>query len=333
MAISFDAAVAAHKAGDLETAEQGYLRHLDLDAALYNLSRVYRDTDRPIDAERTLRTLIQHAPDFALARRQLAMSLLTQRRYAEAWPLYEARREILGLQPPPLPIPEWMGEPMAGRTLLVMGEQGLGDQLMFGRFAAALRADGARVIMAGKPELRRLFAEAGFVVPPQPSADAWAHSGSLPLRMGLAGVSGQDAAYLAAPGRTGGGVGVMARGNPTHQNDQHRSMDPASAEALHSLGRDLSPAVTGAKDMADTAAIVARLDLVIAVDTAVAHLALALGKPCWLLLPRIALDWRWNDAVRSDWYPRARFFRQPAAGDWASVLDEVRAALQGEGLA
>ena len=86
---------------------------------------------------------------------------------------------------------------------------------------------------------------------------------------------------------------------------------------------DLSLAATGAKDFADTAAIVAGLDLVISVDTSVAHLAGAMGKPCWTLLKTDA-DWRWmRDRDDSPWYPSMRLYRQPTAGDWPSVIDRV----------
>ncbi|HEY3951727.1 hypothetical protein [Phenylobacterium sp.] len=334
MAISFEAAAAAHQAGDLETAERGYRAFPNARNAIYNLARIYRDTDRLAEAEAAFRRLLKHDADFALARRGLAMTLLAQRREMEAWPYYEARREILGLKPPPLDIPEWQGEPMAGKTLLVLGEQGLGDQLMFARFAAILRDQGVRVVMAGDPRLRPLFDAAGFVVPPQPSADAWAHACSLPLRMGLEGVAGERAAYLRGLGGPGGGgVGVMARGNPEQHNDQNRSMDAASAQALTALGRDLSPEATGAKDMAETAGIIAGLDLVVSVCTSVAHLALAMGKPCWLLGARTGLDWRWNDGLRSDWYPAVRIFRQDRPREWGPVLERVRAELAAHGLA
>ena len=99
---------------------------------------------------------------------------------------------------------------------------------------------------------------------------------------------------------------------------------PAGLPLVH-----LGDRIEEMKDFADSAAIVAGLDLVISVDTAVAHLAGALGKPCWIMLPDYKTDWRWL-ARRSDspWYPgTARLFRQTTAGDWAPVVAEIAAAL------
>jgi hypothetical protein len=338
MGMSFEAAAAAHLAGDFATAERGYLAFPTSRNALYNLARLYRETGRLEAAERAFGLIVAQHPGFALARRGLAMTLLAQRRYAEAWPHYEARREVLGLLPPVAGYPEWQGEPLAGRRIVVLAEQGFGDQLMFARFLPLLSAQGAEVEVACDPRgLARLFEAAGYATQPylapgQPlrPADYWIYACSLPLRLGVAEPPAADWLRLGGgqDAGMGAGTGVVARGNPDHQNDANRSLPPDLAAELTALGRDLAPATTGARDFLETAQIVAGLERVIAVDTAVAHLAAALGKPCWVLLPRIGLDWRWNDAVRSDWYPRARLFRQATPGDWGGVLAQVRAALQ-----
>jgi hypothetical protein len=339
MEMSFEAAAAAHLAGDFERAERGYLGFPTSRNALYNLGRLYRETGRLDAAERAFGTIVAQHPGFALARRGLAMTLLAQRRYAEAWPLYEARREVLDLVPPAAGYPEWRGEPLAGRRIVVLAEQGFGDQLMFARYLPLLSAQGAEVAVACDPRgLARLYEAAGYATQPylrpgQPLrlADCWIYACSLPLRLGVAAPPAADWLRLGGGQDTGrgAGTGVVARGNPDHQNDAHRSLPPDLAAELATLGRDLAPQATGARDFLETAQIVAGLERVIAVDTAVAHLAAALGKPCWVLLPRIGLDWRWNDGVRSDWYPQARLFRQAAPGDWGGGLADLRAALAG----
>jgi hypothetical protein len=143
-------------------------------------------------------------------------------------------------------------------------------------------------------------------------------------------------------------VGIAWSGNPRHRNDRNRSLalgsllpclgdrvevvslqkdlrEPdaalvAQASAARHFGAEL-------EDFADTAALVELMDLVIAVDTSVAHLAGAMGKPAWILLP-FNPDWRWLlDREDSPWYPSMRLFRQRAPGDWDGVLAEVQAAL------
>jgi hypothetical protein len=143
-------------------------------------------------------------------------------------------------------------------------------------------------------------------------------------------------------------VGLAWKGNPDFENDADRSLPslltlaplggvpahfvslqkgageeeaPPAGMTLHAIGPQL-------RDFADTAAVIANLDLVISVDTAVAHLGGALGKPCWLLLPDYRCDWRWmTERDDTPWYPSMRLFRQSRAGDWTPVIDAVRRAL------
>src|SRR6185437_814188 len=102
------------------------------------------------------------------------------------------------------------------------------------------------------------------------------------------------------------------------------------AQRLLDLGaRSLHPEDTGVADFADTAAIVEQLDLVISIDTSVAHLAGAMGKPCWTLIPRLHADWRWlRDRDDSPWYPTMRLYRQAAPLDWAPVIDRIEQDLE-----
>jgi len=328
---AFEKAVAAHQAGDFAAAERGYLAFRQHKNVLQNLAALYNETGRLDEADATLRLILGSFPEYAPARHSLAMTLLAKRRYAEAWPLYEARREVLGIADPAAGCPEWRGEPLHGKRLLVTPEQGVGDQIMFGRWLPELRACGVEVSIAADPRgISPLFQAAGCDVGrpggPLPEADFWCFAGSLPLRLGAEAPAA--AVWLPDFGaRGGGGIGVVTRGSPTHRYDRYRSLPDEAAAELLSLGRDLQPEATGAADFRETAEIVAELDLVIAVDTSIVHLAGSMGKPCWVLLSLTGADFRWNDGVRSDWYPQLRLFRQPAPGDWNAVLAEVSRAL------
>jgi len=258
-------------------------------------------------------------------------------------------------------------EPVAGRTILLHHEQGFGDTLQMLRYAPVLAARGARVVVLVPPPLLRVAATAPGVAAVTgqgndlPAFDLHCPFMSLPLALGTTLDSiPADVPYLAAPAddqaewaarlgpRSRPRVGLVWSGSTVHRNDRHRSLPLATLAPLlalpaefHSLQteyreRDLPLLAGNASlfdhagelgDFAATAGLVGQLDLVITVDTAVAHLAGALGRPVWLLLPESG-DYRWL-LGRHDtpWYPTMRLYRQPAANDWDSVVVEVRAAL------
>jgi len=259
--------------------------------------------------------------------------LLSNGDYANGWRAYEGRaphidQGIIGR--PRLSFPEWNGEPV--RSLLILPEQGLGDQIMFARFIPALQAQDITVTMLCRSPLARLFGHLGVeVVPIQevteiPRCDAWTLLPSLPYRLGATLETLPPPAPLpSAPG--GQRVGIAWRGRPDHKHDAHRSLPPELGDELLSLPKAVSlhPEDTGAKDFEDTRQIIAGLERVISVDTSVAHLAASMGKPTTILLPAKGLDWRWGrTGETTPWYPTARLCRQERAGDWRSVLDQVQ---------
>lgn len=186
------------------------------------------------------------------------------------------------------------------------------------------RARGVRVVMGCPPALTRLFSDIGADLVPWagavsvPRCDAWVLAGSLPRH--LTAIPNEP--YLL--GREGGvGLGVVVRGNPSHPGDGQRSLPEPFASAVLAMGRDLSPEATGAQDFEDTAAIIRDLKGVVTVDTSVAHLAGAMGKPTYLLLARNP-DWRWGvRGERTIWYPSMRLLRQEHQGDWGPVIQQL----------
>lgn len=258
--------------------------------------------------------------------------------------------------------------PLEGKTVFVHAEQGLGDTIQFARYVPMLAARGAKVVLEVPRELAsvmaRLDGAAAIVVrdAPPPAYDMHCPLGSLPLAFKTEFESvpapipylAADEQHLQKWSHPIGGlerprVAIAWAGNPNHLNDRNRSIGFARLAPLlaaparfvgiqRDLRSDEAAAVAGEPrltyvgaaldDFADTAAVIALADLVISVDTAVAHLAGAMGRPLWVLLP-FAPDWRWTLAGdMTPWYPTARLFRQPALGDWDSVIARVAAALQ-----
>ncbi|MFC3067604.1 tetratricopeptide repeat protein [Phenylobacterium soli] len=337
----------ARRAGRLAEAERLYGEAVALSPEepepRHHLAGVLRMQGRLAEAEAEYRRVLALAPGAAASARVLAVTLLAQGRYEEGFQLLEARHVLDGMRKPALPFAEWRGEEVAGKRLLIWPEQGFGDQIQYARFAGVLKARGADVTLLCYPELVRLFegalgvralAASGAVEFPDP--DFWVMQGSLAARLGCRTPEElPNAPYLRAVSPwpslgEGFKMGIKPYGNPGHSNDRNRSLGAAEAERLKGLPArviDLDPAATGAKDFADTAAILDQLDLVICVDTSVAHLAGAMGKPCWVLLPAVDTDWRWLlERSDSPWYPSIRLFRQQAGEDWRAVLDRVEAA-------
>lgn len=312
-------------------------------AAVHRLGNLCQATGRWNEAERLYGEALRQDPQLWRARLDLAHIHLGRGDFARGWPLFEARRALgaAHIDAPPFPR-EWQGEPLAGRSILVWPEQGFGDQIQFARFVPELARRGADVTLVAPPELSALFASLGVRVVERsaemalPEPDDWIWLQSIPGRLGVTLEDLPRPPYLAAPEARRakwrgfapkGGVGVMWQGRATP--NPHRSLP--SFEILRPLAEagaeliELAPPAGG--DFADVAAQIERLDLIVSVDTAAAHLAGALGKPCWILLPWFNTDWRWMQGrADSPWYPTARLFRQPAHGDWASVVADLVAA-------
>ncbi len=276
---------------------------------------------------------LQLRPDHQRAISGLGMVLLGRGLYPQGWALYEARKSV---DPTPLDggdIPEWNGDPLDRRRLLVWPEQGLGDEIQMARYIPLLKGAG-RVTLACSPPLARLFGDLGVDIFPTegaapPPADVYVRNFSLPRLLGTTLETIPPAPYLRAPADPKrDGVGFVWRGDPTHPNDARRSLP--SPDVLAPLGEvaELVDLQTPRGDFLDTAARIQGLDLVVTVDTSMAHLAGALGMPCWVMLPAHGTDWRWlRGRADSPWYPSLRLYRQTTPGDWAEVVARMKADL------
>jgi tetratricopeptide (TPR) repeat protein len=264
--------------------------------------------------------------------------------------------------------PLWRGEePLTGKTILLHAEQGFGDTIQFARYLPLVAGSGAHVILEVQRELKTLMvglegvmtvAARGEVLPP---FEFHCPLASLPLafKTELATIPACTPYLAVPPDRLALWrerlpaqpitVGLVWAGRPTHPNDRNRSialerLTPLFAPGIRlvSLQRDVHNDDDGilrrhpdilclgheVEDFADTAAIISLLDVIVSVDTAVAHLAGALGKPVFILLP-YAAEFRWMVGRQdSPWYPTARLFRQPRPGDWETVVTQVRASLE-----
>ena len=345
------------KAIDAEPDNAGY--YANLAGALVDarqLNEAHEQYCRAIDMDDEL-------PD---AHYGLGMLQLLEGNFSNGWENYMWRWRTVQQQKRHQDKPEWDGKPAPNRTILVHCEQGLGDSIQFARYLPSVTQHSNKVILECPPEAQRLFKSipglANVVTPTDttPDYDIQVALLDLPRIFGTTINSiPSEVPYLRVPMEKQNvpdlsneklKVGLAWAGNPNHRNDAIRSMQWPDCQTLletdsvhfvslqieHSdaasitLGQvaHATNAAPYCTDLAATAAIINQLDLVIAVDTAMAHLAGALGKPIWLLLP-FASEWRWLvDRDDSPWYPTMRLFRQPRPGDWTGVIVNVTAALR-----
>ncbi len=309
-------------------------------------------------------------PDHADALHNLALLQLRRGRFKEGWALHEVRWRSSKYKPMNVPgVPEWRGESLQGKTLLVAGEQGHGDMIQFARYLPVLEGMGATVdvwVPANIVELVQSVRGVRRALPicPTKEYDYWTPSMSVPHRVAhlVPGVLA-DTPYMSVSAERIGSwparvkklagtrrkIGIVWAGSPTFGNDQFRSMPfaawspfaevantewfslqkGAARDQLAQPGCALKPhdLTDDIHDFADTAALIEQLDLVMTVDTSVAHLAGALGKPVWVFLPA-NYDWRWMlDRDDSPWYPGMRLFKQTTLGDWTEPVARAKAAL------
>jgi len=316
-------------------------------------------------------------PAHADARQNRVWLMLKRGEYREGWAEYAKRWRAIDYAPFDVEgLREWQGEPLDGKRLLLVHEQGFGDQIQFVRYATMLEARGATVDVCSTQPLVRLAqgvpgVRRAWVGKPEGDYDYWVYVMSVPACVGTEletipntvpylFAQPADIAYwrprvqaaLGRPRKPAGhrNVGLVWAGNPGFYNDHNRSVTlaalrpvlqservswfslqkgAAARAQIATLGGEtvIHDFTADLHDFADTAALIMNLDLVISVDTAVAHLAGALGKPVWILVPANG-EWRWlEQRADSPWYPTARLFRQRAFGDWGSAIEALRDAL------
>jgi tetratricopeptide (TPR) repeat protein len=313
--------------------------------------------------------VVRLRPTDAEAHKKYAMACLALGRFQEGWREYEWRWQCPGTSRPAFAQPLWDGSPLAGRTILLHVEQGLGDTLQFIRYAPLLKQGGGTVLVVSPPMLvpllercpgiDRLVPQGAALPPFDVQAPLLSLPGilgttleTIPARVPYLFADPQRVAHWRAelgPGRAFA-IGIAWQGNPQHLLDHDRSLPLTCLAPLaqlpgvrlvsvqHGPGTEQLAEVSNRfpvldlgsrfEDFGDTAAALVNLDLVITVDTAVAHCAGGLGVPVWVVLPFVP-DWRWLlEREDSPWYPSMRLFRQPERGNWPAVVARLAEAVE-----
>ncbi|HWZ62310.1 MAG TPA: tetratricopeptide repeat-containing glycosyltransferase family protein [Steroidobacteraceae bacterium] len=336
------------------------VNHCHRGNALFDLGRLRQAIaayDRALELE----------PRYAQAHFNKSVCLLLAGDLSQGLPLYEWRKELKGARAPQPAAPVWNGtQDLSGRTLFIYADQALGDTLQFCRYAQLAERRGAHVILSVQPQLTELLSSLGGAIrivsaaEPPPACDYQSALLSLPLAFAttlsdvpasvpyLSPDPRRVAAWGERLGNAGFKVGIAWQGS-RHRIDVGRSVPLAMFAPLAAIpgvrlislqkeeegapgelplelpGRDFD---AGSQAFLDTAALMQHLDLVITSDTAVAHLAGALGRPAWVALKYLP-DWRWLlERSDSPWYPSLRLFRQSRIGDWDSVFTSIRRELE-----
>jgi tetratricopeptide (TPR) repeat protein len=339
----------------------------DYAEGFYNLALCLRDLGRVDEAVGCLARALALNPSNRRARVELAIALLMRGELAQGFAEYETRKRLPDTPAPDFRQPAWDGGPVEGKRILLYPEQGLSDVLLFVRFARELKKRGATVIVLCQALLKQLLSSLDYVDrvvaegEQLPDFDMHASMVSLPhLSKADFATVAEGPGYIKAPDDSRIKLGRLAKAKlrigiywaamPGQPLDRQRSApfqhflalagDPellvfslqggvhqkdiqqfGAGGLVHDVGR-------GIFDFAEAATALSQLDLLVSIDAPIAHLGAAMGLPTWVLLPSAA-DWRWMlGGQAAPWYPTARLFRQPTAGDWTAVFEQVRAELE-----
>lgn len=328
-----------------------------------NAGNALRAMGNLAESEQCLRRAVAMGGCDGAAQYNLALTLLLAGNLEEGFTEYERRFEssLFKQWRRNFAVPLWDGSSLEGKRILIWQEQGNGDAIQFVRYLPLLREMGGEVLLETPPHLERFFRAAGGEIQFVQRGGAANFDVHCPL-LSLAYKTGTipDPPKIVLPGETTKAwrqrvdeltrfqpgalrVGLVWAGNPGHTNDHNRSLELAELQKLFEVpacclfslqvgpasGRlaelnypihDLAPFLT---DYLEAAAAVEQMDLVIAVDTSVAHLAGAMGKRVWTLIPH-APDWRWMlHQTTTHWYPSMRLFRQDEPKNWSPVVERV----------
>jgi len=359
---------ALRAAGRLDQAVKHHFQSIalnrDYGEGFFNLALCLRDLGRIDEAVGCLGRALALNPDNRRARTELAIALMVRGELEVGFAAYEARKRLPETPAPDFCQPAWDGGPIGGKRILLYPEQGLGDVLLFVRFARELKRRGATVIVLCQAPLKDLLATADFIDQvvaegeSLPEFDLHASMVSLP-HLCRADFTALSVPYLQAPQESRIKLGHLEKAKlrigiywaamPGQPQDRQRSApfpqflalagDPELLVFSLQGGahqRDIPQSGAGGLmhdvgrgifDFAEAATALSQLDLLISIDAPIAHLAAAMGLKTWVLSPS-TVDWRWQlGGTRAPWYPSARLFRQPRPGDWDTVFADVRRAL------